>query len=100
MIIIAKYLPEFISDVKKFQGNDKNIIRCAIDKLRKNPLSKADGGYGKPLDNNKKNGLLSVKIIFTNIRIVYKLIITDDYILLLFVQAMTDSSSVNDSQLT
>lgn len=92
MNLLVRYLPEFIDDFNRFSEHDKAVIRTAIDKLCKNPYSKKDGGYGNPVIGNADNGIMSVKIIFTDIRIVYKLMQSKGSQLLIFAEVSNDNS--------
>lgn len=42
----VKYLPEALEDLKKLDGNQKILVRKAIQKVCQNPLPAAEGGYG------------------------------------------------------
>lgn len=77
MIWKAKYYPQAIEDIKRLDGSQKKLVMNAIEKIKKNPLSIFEGGYGKPLGN--KAGLdlskcYKVKLKQNGIRIIYYLI--------------------------
>lgn len=92
MSIVVRYIPEFIDDFNKFSEHDKTLIRTAINKLREKPFSKNEGGYGNIVSIGLSGDLMSVKIIFTDIRIVYKLIKSKDSnsVLLIFASVLND----------
>ena len=46
-----KFLPEVKRDLEKLAGNQRILVAKAIEKVRQNPVSIFDGGYGKPLGN-------------------------------------------------
>ncbi|MBQ3969795.1 MAG: hypothetical protein II685_04870 [Clostridia bacterium] len=89
----VKYVPQFIDDFNRLSKQEKLLVRSAIDKIRDNPHSKADGGFGRLLMYFPNECLLTVKIIFTDIRIVYKLIKQDDESLtVIFAAVMNDTA--------
>ncbi len=92
MNIMVRYLPEFIDDFNKFSDHDKAVLRTAFNKLRENPFPKSEGGYGSIVYSGVDGDLLSVKIIFTDIRIVYKLIKSkdSDSFLMIFAAVLND----------
>ena len=92
MNVLVRYLPEFVDDFNRFSEHDKTVIRTAIEKLCANPYSKKDGGYGNLISGDGESGIMSVKIIFTDIRIVYKLMKSKDNMLLIFAQVSNDNS--------
>lgn len=64
-------------ELEKLSGNQKQAVAKALNKIINNPKSIYEGGYGKPLRNNKYSklaGYLKVKIKNEGIRIVYKVI--------------------------
>lgn len=67
-----------IDDFSELDGSQKNIALKMINKLRSNPLSIDDGGYGHPLGNKTHTGnltgLYKLKSRGSGIRIVYQLI--------------------------
>ena len=73
MNIIIRYMPQFVDDFNTFSEHDKTVIRTALQKLGKNPFPKKDGGYVHPVIKANDGTILTAKIIFTDIRIVYKL---------------------------
>ena len=92
MNLMVRYIPEFVDDFNKFSEHDKTLIRTAINKLREKPFSKNEGGYGSIVSSCHDGELMSVKIIFTDIRIVYKLIRSkdSDSTLLIFASVLND----------
>ena len=60
---------------------------------KRNPLPQNEGGYGKSLGNKQsKNltGLLKIKLLKLGIRVVYKLVRTDDIMKIIVVAARAD----------
>ncbi len=89
----VKFLPEAQDDLKSLAGNQRTLVAKAIEKVRKNPLSIHEGGYGKPLgnkDNNNLSGYLKIKLRGAGLRIVYKVIKTDTEMLIVVVGARAD----------
>jgi len=71
----VEYLPEAESDLKSLDGSQRILVLKAIKKVKQNPLSVYEGGYGKPLGNKNGNdltGFLKVKLKSAGLRIVYK----------------------------
>ena len=94
MTIKVRYLREFASDMESFSEHDRALIRAAIIKLRENPFTRSEGGYGKAAAASGSESLLSVKIAAADIRIVYKLIRSRDgeSALVIFASAVNDAS--------
>ncbi len=93
MSLIVKYLPEAEKDLKELDGSQRILILKAIKKVQQNPLSQAEGGYGKPLGNKNGNdlhGFLKVKLKATGLRIVYKTVKVDDMMLVIVIGARAD----------
>ena len=70
-----KFLPEAQKDLKNLAGNQRLLVGKAIEKVRQNPVSIYEGGYGKPLGNKSGNdlsGLFKIKLRNAGIRVVYK----------------------------
>lgn len=83
------YLPEAEKDFKSLDGSQKMLVRKAIEKIRQNPLSVGEQGYGKPLGQNL-SGFLKVKLRHAGLRIVYKLIRTETSMLIVVIGARAD----------
>ena len=45
----VKYLPEALDDLDELDGSQRKLVLKSIEKVRKNPLSQQEGGYGKLL---------------------------------------------------
>ena len=63
-------------DYEKLDGSRKSAVLKAINKVRQNPLPKAEGGYGTPLGNKNNvnlTGCYKIKLRAAGIRIVYRL---------------------------
>lgn len=92
------YLPEAAKDLKNLDGNQRLVVIKAIDKVLENPLPANEGGYGKPL-GNKQSGNLSnffkIKLKNAGIRVVYKLIKTENEMLVVVIGARADDEVYN-----
>ncbi|WNY25508.1 type II toxin-antitoxin system RelE/ParE family toxin [Methanolapillus millepedarum] len=70
-----EFLKESIHDLEKLDKTIKNQILKAIKKISENPLPHSEGGYGKPLENQKNTKLSGCfKIRVGKHRVIYKLI--------------------------
>jgi mRNA interferase RelE/StbE len=88
---------EFTTEAEKDRDSLDHTQRLqvnkAIYKVSKNPLPQSEGGYGKPLGNKNSNnltGLLKIKLLKLGIRVVYKLIRTDEIMKIIVVAARAD----------
>ena len=89
----VEFLPEAAEDRRKLDGSVRRIVDKAIDKVSTNPLPVQEGGYGKPLSNrfgSDLSGLLKIKLRKTGIRIVYKLIRTEEEMLVVVIGLRAD----------
>ncbi len=87
------YLPEAVKDLRDLAGNQRLLVRKAIDKISTNPLSSEEGGYGKPLGNkggNNLTGFYKIKLRGAGLRIVYKLVRQEDQMLIIIIGARED----------
>ncbi len=87
------YLPEALDDLKALDGSQRLLVRKAIAKVSKNPLPDYQNGYGKPLGNKSGthlSGFLKIKLLSSGLRIVYKLIHTDDSMLIVIIGTRAD----------
>ncbi|MCL2826348.1 MAG: type II toxin-antitoxin system RelE/ParE family toxin [Eggerthellaceae bacterium] len=65
----------------------------AIYKVSQNPLPQGEGGYGKPLGNKRSTnltGLLKIKLVKLGIRVVYKIIRTEEVMKIIVVVARAE----------
>lgn len=85
MTVNVKFLPQTKSDLNKLDNGDKRYILSAIEKLIADIQSGAQSSYGKPLGNSGQP-LFYVKIMGTDIRIVYQLLPYGNDFILLFVE--------------
>ena len=88
------YLEEAEEDFKKLDGSQKKLVRKALEKIASNPLSINEGGYGKPLGNKNNNdlsGFLKVKLKSAGIRIVYKVVKTENSMTVIVIGAREDN---------
>ena len=89
---------EFMAEAERDRDNLDRSQRIQVDKaiykVSKNPLPQSEGGYGKPLGNmQSKNltGLLKIKLLKLGIRIVYKIIRTDEIMKIIVIAARADN---------
>lgn len=88
-----KFLPEARDDLKALGGNQRIMVLKAIEKVRQNPVSVQEGGYGKPLGNKHDNdltGFLKIKLRGAGLRVVYKVIKTETEMLIVVIGARAD----------
>ena len=89
-----RYLPEAKKDLASLSRNRQIMVDKAIKKVKSNPLSQSEGGYGKPLGHKlgtKLTGYLKVKLRKEGIRIVYKLIRTGSKMLVVVIGMREDN---------
>ena len=87
------YLPEAEKDILALARNRQLLVNKAIKKVKQNPLSQSEGGYGKPLGHKQGTNLtnfLKIKLRGAGIRIVYKLVRTDRQMLVVVVGVRED----------
>lgn len=97
----VKYLPEALEDFKKLDGNQKILVRKAIQKVCQNPLPVTEGGYGKPLGNkggNNLSGYFKIKLRGAGLRVVYQLIRQGNNILVIIIGAREDEEVYEAAQ--
>ena len=88
-----KFLPEAKKDLEGLAGNQRILVAKAIEKVRQNPVSMFEGGYGKPLGNKggrNLTGLLKIKLKDAGLRFVYKLILTETEKFIVVIGARAD----------
>lgn len=88
-----EFLPEVEKDFRQLSGNQRILVRKAIKKVQTNPLPINEGGYGKPLGNKSGTnltGFLKIKLRGAGLRVVYKLIRTENEMLIVVVGARAD----------
>lgn len=89
----VKYLPVALDDLGELDGNQRKLVLKSIEKVRKNPLSQQEGGYGKLLGkrgNTDLTGLLKIKLRASGLRLVYKVIKQEDRMLIVVIGARED----------
>lgn len=88
-------LPEARDDLKKLDGSQKVLVTKAIEKVWQNPLPANEGGYGKPLGSRNDTdlaGCFKIKLKNAGLRIVYKLVRTEDMMLVIVIGARADAA--------
>ena len=89
----VKYLPEALDDLDELDGSQRKLVLKSIEKIRKNPLSQQEGGYGKLLGkrgNTDLTGFLKIKLRAPGLRLVYKVIKQEDRMLIVVIGARED----------
>ena len=89
----VEFTTEAENDIDSLDRSQRLQVDKAIYKVSKNPLPQIEGGYGKPLGNKQsKNltGLLKIKLVKLGIRIVYRIIRTDEIMKIIVVAARAD----------
>ena len=88
---------EFTAEAEKDRSTLDRSQRLQVDKaiykVSQNPLPQSEGGYGKPLGNKQSTnltGLLKIKLLKLGIRVVYKIVRTDDIMKIIVVAARAD----------
>jgi mRNA interferase RelE/StbE len=87
------YLEEAKKDRAALDASVRHQVDKAVYKVSQNPLPQSEGGYGKPLGHkgdNNLTGLLKIKLKKLGIRVVYKLIRTDEKMLVIVIAARAD----------
>lgn len=95
------YLPEAENDLRRLDGSQRKLVLKALQKVRSNPLPQSEGGYGKPLGNklsNNLSGLLKIKLRASGLRIVYRLIRSNDKMLIIVIGARADNDVYETAQ--
>ncbi len=94
MTWVVEYLPEVEKDLKSLSPARRLIARKAIEKVKQNPLPQSEGGYGKPLGHKSGTNLtnlLKIKLRGEGIRIVYKLVRTEDKMIVIVIGIREDN---------
>lgn len=89
----VKYLPEAVKDLDQLDGSNQILVRKAIKKVSKNPLSISEGGYGHPLSNKRNTnlaGFMKIKLKSAGLRIVYKIERHEDRMFIVVIGARAD----------
>ncbi|MFA1014836.1 type II toxin-antitoxin system RelE family toxin [Dubosiella newyorkensis] len=90
----VKFLPEAQDDLFSLDKSQQKLVVKAIQKVKQNPLSSREGGYGKPLGNkraNKLSGFLKIKLRSAGIRVVYQPIKTESEMLIIIIGVREDN---------
>jgi mRNA interferase RelE/StbE len=89
----VEYSEEAAKDRDTLSSSAKNQVYKAIRKVSQNPLPKSEGGYGNPLGSQQGSnltGLFKIKLLKLGIRVVYKLIRTDEIMKIVIIAARAD----------
>ena len=88
---------EFTAEAQKDKAGLDHAQRIQVDKaiykVSQNPLPQSEGGYGKPLGSRQSNnltGLLKIKLLKLGIRVVYRLVQSDEVMKIIVVAARAD----------
>ncbi|MCL0081421.1 type II toxin-antitoxin system RelE/ParE family toxin [Peptococcaceae bacterium] len=88
-----EYIKETLNDLIKLDNSQRIKVLKAIKKVSQNPLSKLEGGYGKPLGNKgstRLSGYFKIKLLKLGIRVIYKVIREKDTMRIIIIYARTD----------
>lgn len=88
-----EFLPEADQDLRDLDGSAKRQVLKGIQKVSQNPLSRQQGGYGKPLgnqDGTDLTNLLKIKFRDLGIRVVYKVIRENAVMKIIIISARSD----------
>ena len=86
----VEYTKEAENDRNSLDTSQRQQVLKAIRKVSKNPLPKAQGGYGNPLGNKHGHdltGYLKIKLRKLGIRVVYKVIRDDEVMKIIVIAA-------------
>jgi len=89
----VEYTKEAAKDLNALHTDARNQVYKAIRKVSENPLPKNEGGCGKPLGNKRGRnlaGLCKIKLLKLGIRIVYKLVRTDNIMKIIVISVRAD----------
>ena len=99
MIWELEYLPEALDDLDSLDNSVRNPVIKGMQKVRKNPVSRENGGYGTPLGNKGSNltGLFKIKFLKYGIRVVYKLEFENGIMKIIIVSARADNKVYDEA---
>jgi len=89
----VEYLKEALDDIKRLNHSQRLQVVKAINKVAMNPLSQAEGGYGKPLSNKSGTnlaGYCKIKLLKLGLRVVYKVVRENNIMKIVVVSARAD----------
>jgi len=72
---ILDFHPKARIEYNTLDGSPKKQVTKAIDRVLKNPLPQAEGGYGKSLGNANSSrlaGCCKIKLMSSGLRVVYR----------------------------
>ena len=90
---IRRWLPEAEKDIAGFDSVVQRQILHGLDRVAQNPLPATEGGYGKPLRNGataRLAGLCKIKFKGIGVRVAYKLVRTEQEMLIVVVGIHSD----------
>lgn len=82
-------------DFQALDGTQKKQVAKAMLKVSENPLPASEGGYGKPLGNkggSNLTGYFKIKLLKLGLRVVYRLIRTDETMEIIIISIRDDES--------
>lgn len=101
MMWTLDFHPKADKELEKLNSSPKSHVVKAIFKVSKNPLPQSEGGYGKPLGNkhsSKLAGCLKIKLKSIGIRVVYKLIRTDNVMKIIIISIRDDDEVCKEAE--
>ena len=90
------YHPDAKKDRATLDFSVKSQVERAIIKVAENPLPQNEGGYGTPLGNRhgvNLTGYCKIKLLKLGIRVVYKVIRTDQVMKIIVIAARADDEA-------
>lgn len=88
-----EYTKEAVKDLENLDRTQQLQIVKAIKKVSVNPLSNAEGGYGKPLGNqvsSKLAGYMKIKLLKLGLRVVYGIERQDNLMRIIIISIRND----------
>ena len=85
----------YIYIFERLDGSQQQDAAKALGKVARNPLPANEGGYGKPLGTHavaNLAGLLKIRLKRSGIRIVYKLVRSNNVMLIVVIGLRSDST--------
>ncbi len=97
----VEFLPEADQDFAKLDASVRKVVLKGIQKVQSNPLPQSQGSYGKPLGNHASSSLSNLlKIKFRNfgVRVVYKIIYTDNIMKIIVISVRDDEKVYREAE--
>jgi len=82
-------------DLERLDRSRQKMVLKGIERVSRNPLPQAEGGYGKPLGNQggtNLTGLMKIKLKGAGLRVVYRVIRTDEVMKIIVISVRDDDT--------